>query len=319
MIVEVLYPARLWALLAVPILLAVYLGLLWVKSASKRRQARSSLDNLIHKQAAWKRHAAVVAAVLSLASLVIAWATPIGYTEEPRERATVMVAIDVSNSMKAEDVKPNRIVAAQTAAKDFLGMVPKGFNIGLVIFAGSSSLIVPPTTDRGAVSAAIDNIQLAPSTAIGEGIYSSLDALDLVPPDPNKPDARPPAAIVLLSDGESNMGRSSSGAAQEAKKRGVPVFTIAYGTPGGYVVDRGQRMPVPVNHVELQRVADISGGKKFSATSATELKSVYEGIARSIGYERVQAEVTERYAGYALLFGIVSALAAIALAARWPS
>ncbi len=319
MIVEVLYPVRLWAMLAVPILLAAYLGLLWVKTAAKRRMAPSSLDSLIHKQAAWKRHAAVVAAVLSLASLVIAWATPIGYTEVPRERATVIVAIDVSNSMKAEDVKPTRIAAAQTAAKEFLGMVPRGFNIGLVIFAGSSSLIVPPTTDRGAVAAAIDKIQLAPSTAIGEGIYSSLDALDLVPPDPAHPDARPPAAIVLLSDGESNMGRTSAGAAQEAKKRGVPVFTIAYGTPGGYVVDRGQKMPVPVNHVELQRIADISGGKKFSAASATELKSVYEGIARSIGYEKVQAEVTEQYAGYALLFGIVSALAAIALGARWPS
>jgi Ca-activated chloride channel family protein len=178
---------------------------------------------------------------------------------------------------------------------------------------------VPPTTDRGAVAAAIDRLELAPSTAIGEGIYSSLDALDLVPSDPKNPDATPPAAIVLLSDGESNMGRSSSGAAQAAKKRGVPVFTIAYGTATGYVVDRGQRMPVPVNHVELQRIADLSGGKKYSAASAGELKTVYEGIARSIGYERVQAEVTEKYAGYALLFGIVSALAAIALGARWPS
>lgn len=319
MIVDVLYPVRLWAMLAVPILLAAYLGLVWMKSSAKRRVAPSSLDGLIRRQAAWKRHAAVFAAVLSLASLVIAWATPIGYTEVPRERATVIVTIDVSRSMLAEDVKPTRIVAAQTAAKEFLGMVPKGFNIGLVIFAGTSSLIVPPTTDRGAVAAAIDKVELAPSTAIGDGIYSSLDALDLVAPDPNDPDATPSAAIVLLSDGESNMGRSSAGAAQEAKKRGVPVFTIAYGTASGYVVDRGQRMPVPVNHAELQRIADLSGGKKFSAASASELRSVYEGIARSIGYEKVQSEVTEQYAGYALLFGIVSALAAIALGARWPT
>lgn len=319
MIIEVLHPQRLWALLAVPILLAAYLGLLWVKTSSKRRQGPSSLDGLIRKQAGWKRHAAVATAVLSLASLVVAWATPVGFIEVPRERATVIVAIDVSNSMKAEDVKPNRLVAAQTAAKEFLGMVPKGFNVGLVVFAGSASLIVPPTVDRGAVSAAIDKIQLAPSTAIGDGIYSSLDALDLVPPDPKDPDATPPAAIVLLSDGESNMGKSSTGAAQAAKKRGVPVFTIAYGTPGGYVVDRGQRMPVPVNHVELQRIADLSGGKKYSAASASELKSVYEGIARSIGYEKVQTEVTEKYVFYALLFGVASALAAIALGARWPS
>lgn len=319
MIVEVLHPDRLWALLAVPVLLAAYLGLLWLKSSAKRRVAPSSLDGLIHKQAAWKRHAAVVAAVLSLASLVIAWATPIGYTEVPRERATVIVAIDVSNSMRAEDVKPTRLAAAQSAAKEFLGMVPRGFNIGLVVFAGSATLLVPPTTDRGAVAAAIDNLQLAPATAIGDGVYASLDALDLVPPDPDHPDDTPPAAVVLLSDGASNMGRSSAGAAQAAKKRNVPVFTIAYGTAGGYVVDRGQRMPVPVDHVELQRIADLSGGRKFAAESASELRSVYEGIARSIGYEKVQAEVTEKYAGYALLFGIVSALAAIALGARWPS
>ncbi len=319
MIIEVLYPWRLWFLLLVPALLLVYGGLVWVKAARRRHVAPSSLDRLIRKQAAWKRHVAVFAAVLSLASLVVAWAAPVGYTLQPRERATVILTIDVSKSMLAEDVKPTRLVAAQSAAKDFLTMVPAGFNIGLVTFAGTSTLLVPPTTDRGAVAAAIDNLELAPSTAIGEGIYTSLDALDLVPPDPDRPDETPPAAIVLLSDGESNMPRPSAGAAQEAKKRGVPVFTIAYGTAGGYLIERGQRMPVPVNHTELQRIADLSGGKKFSAASEQELRQVYQNISQSVGYERVQGEITEQYAFYAFCFGIVAALASVALSARWPT
>ena len=137
--------------------------------------------------------------------------------------------------------------------------------------------------------------------------------------DPKNPGQTPPAAIVLLSDGASNLGRSSVTAATDAKKKGVPVYTIAYGTAGGYVVDsRGQKQSVPVDHAELQKVADNSGGKKFSAASAGELKQVYDSIAHQIGYERVEAEITEKYAGIATIFGILTAMAAVSLGARWP-
>lgn len=313
------FPERLWALLAVPVLAAVYLALAWQKGRTGTRRVPGSLEILVRKQAAWKRHVAVAASILSLASLVIAWAMPRGTTLVPRERATVVVVIDVSKSMEATDVKPTRLAAAQAGAKAFLDMIPLGFNVSLVAFAGTSSVIVPPTTDRGTVKASIENLQLAPSTAIGEGIYTALDALALVPDDPKHPGEPPPAAIVLLSDGESNLGRNSATAATDAKKRGIPVYTIAYGTATGYVVDsRGQKQLVPVNHAELQKVADNSGGKKFSAASADELKQVYDSIARQIGYERVEAEVTEQWAGVATLFGILAALAAISLGARWP-
>lgn len=315
---EFIHPERLWALLAVPTLVIAYLVLAWSKSGGRRRQP-GSLELLVRKQAAWKRHVAVFASILSLASLVVPWATPRGYAEVPRERATVLMVIDVSLSMEATDVKPTRLAAAQAGAKSFLQVIPPRFNVALVAFAGTAQLVVQPTTDRGAVSRAIDNLKLQPSTAIGEGIYTGLDALSLVPPDPSDPNASVPAAMVLLSDGASNLGRKSATAAADAKKAGVPISTIAYGTPSGYVIDRnGNRNPVPVDHHELQRVADVSGGQKYSAASAEELKKVYDGIARSIGYEKIEQETTERYAGFAALFGFLAALAAISLASRWP-
>ncbi len=316
---DFIHPERLWALLVVPLLAFVYIVLALRSGRKGRQRVPGSLELLVRRQAAWKRHVAVAASILSLGSLIIAWAMPHGYTEQPRERATVVVVIDVSKSMEAVDVKPTRLAAAQAGAKNFLQILPPRFNVALVAFAGTATLLVPPTTDRGTVSRAIDNLQLAPSTAIGEGIYAGLDALNLVPPDPDHPNEKVPAAMVLLSDGSSNLGRPSASAAADAKKAGVPVNTIAYGTATGYVVDsRGQRNYVPVDHVELQKVADISGGKKFSAASAEELKQVYDNIARSIGYEKVQTETTEKYAGIASLFGILTALACISLAARWP-
>jgi Ca-activated chloride channel family protein len=311
-------PERLWWLLLIPVLLLLYLVLLRRKSARSRTTGITNLDRVLPKQQAWKRHIAVGAAVLSLAALNVAFAKPSDQVDVPRDRATIVLALDVSRSMIAEDVQPNRLDAAKAGAKDFLGMLPPRFNVALVAFAGSASVVVAPTTDRGLVSRAIDNLQVAPSTAIGEGIYSALDAMALAPPDPDHPKDPAPGAIVLLSDGFTNIGRKSATAAQAAKDQKIPIYTIAYGTEDGYVVDQGRREPVPVNHEELQRVADISGGKKFSADSLSSLKEVYASIAKSIGYIKVEQEVTEYYAGWALGFAVLAAMAVIALGARWP-
>ena len=313
---EFLLPHRLWWLLIVPVIGGLYWYLSSLRPRAKRRA--SKLDLVLPKDKAWKRHLAVATALLAIASLIVAYAKPKDYTKVPRDRATVVVAIDVSRSMMAEDVKPNRMEAAQTAAKEFLNLLPPRFNVALVAFAGDSNLVVPPTTDRGVVKRAIDRLEMAPSTAIGDGIYDGLDALKVVPPDPKHPDETAPAAIVLLSDGATNTGRPSISAARDARKQNVPVYTIAYGTATGYVVERGMRQPVPVNHRELKDVADASGGKKLSATSDKELSDAYKQIAQSIGYEKVYVEVTEKYAGFALLFGILATLAVMSLAARWP-
>lgn len=313
---EFLLPHRLWWLVVVPAIGLLYWYLSGLRPRSRQRAGK--LSYVLPRDRAWKRHLAVGLALLAIASLVVAYAKPKDYTDVPRDRATVVVAIDVSRSMMAEDVKPNRMEAAQKAAKDFLQLLPPRFNVALVAFAGDANLIVPPTTDRGAVARAIDNLQMAPSTAIGDAVYSGLNALKLVPEDPAHPGETAPAAIVLLSDGATNTGRPSIDAARDARKQNVPVYTIAYGTATGYVVEGGVRQPVPVNHRELADLARESGGKKLSAASEQELQDAYRQIARSIGYEKVYVEVTQRYAGFAMLFGLAAALAVMSLAARWP-
>ena len=312
------HPERLWILLLVPALLALYALLLARKATRSRRFGIDNLDRVMPKQSAWKRHVAVAAAVLSLAALVVAFAQPKDFVNVPRERATIVVAIDVSRSMEAQDVEPSRIEAVKVAAQQFVDMMPKGFNVSLVAFSGTASVIVPPTTDHGMVNRAIQNLALGPSTAIGEGIYSAMDALALVPPDPLRPDEPTPGAIVLLSDGYTNIGRPSLEAARQAKKFGFPIHTIAYGTANGYVVSNGRREPVPVNPAELAAVSQASGGTAFRAGSTSELTKVYSTIASSVGYEKVDKEVTELYAGIALIFALLASLAVLSLAARWP-
>ena len=168
------------------------------------------------------------------------------------------------------------------------------------------------------MTAAIEALEPAPSTAIGDGIYASLAALAQVPPDPDNPRAVVPARIVLLSDGKTQVGRRSDEAAEAARAQNVPIYTIAYGTANGYIEIGGRREPVPVDRDELERIARISGGEAYTATSAGELKDVYEDIGSSVGKEKVDREVTSRYAGFGLAFAILAALGLISLGARWP-
>ncbi len=312
---EFLRPERLWALAVIPLIGALYLLL-------AGKQVRSTLSSrlrlVIPKDAAWKRHGAVLLALMSLASLVIAWAMPTDFTNQPRDRASIVVAIDVSWSMEATDIEPSRLEAAKESAKQFVQSLPERFNVALVTFAGTANVAVPPTVDRGVVTRALDALELAPSTATGEGIYTSLESLKLVPPDPKDPDAVAPAAIVLLADGATNLGRSSSGAAEVAKEQGVPIYTIAYGTQNGYVESNGERQRVAVDHYELSEIARLANGKKFSAESASELSEIYKAIRSDVGYEKVPAEVTDRYAGLAIIFAVLAAMGVISLGARWP-
>jgi Ca-activated chloride channel family protein len=310
-----LAPHRLWWLLLVPVIAGLYI-LLSARLVPGRRSRR--IDRLLPLESPWKRHFSVVAALLALASLVVAYAQPTAYIDVPRERATVVLAIDVSRSMAATDVQPDRITAAKQAADGFLNMIPAGFNVAIVSFSGTASIVMPPSTDRGAAQRAIDSLQLGPSTAIGEGIYQSLQALTMAPPDPDHPDDPAPGAIVLLSDGATNIGRDSADAAQQAADEGVPIYTIAYGTPGGYVIEDGRRAAVPVDNAEMMNIAKISGGKKYSAQTKQDLSEVYNTIARQIGYDQETAEITQRFAGVALLFAVIAGLGVISLAARWP-
>jgi Ca-activated chloride channel family protein len=220
--------------------------------------------------------------------------------------------------MAAEDVAPNRLEAAQDAATEFVDDLPTGFNVCLVAFAGAPTVLVPPTTDRHPVEEAIANLTLAQSTNIGDAIYAALDAVATIPPDPDHPDDPAPAAIVLISDGESNTGRDSRQAATDSKSMGIPVFTIAYGTPNGYIVNGGYRDPVPVDKEELRAIANLSGGQAYSADSLGQLREVYAGISRSVGYDKEESEITEQFVGYAVVFAGLALLGVMSLAARWP-
>jgi Ca-activated chloride channel homolog len=315
-----LAPSRLWLLALIPALVGLYVWLVQRKRNRNRGMGmgKTMFDLVIPRDRTWLRHLAVGLSILSLLTLTVAFAKPKDQVAVPRERATIVVTIDISLSMEAEDVEPNRLEAAKSAAITFVNSLPPKFNVSLVTFAGTATTVVPPTTDRGVVSAAIQALQPQASTAIGEGIYTSLAALAQVPPDPDNPKAVVPARIVLLSDGKTQVGRRSDEAAQAAKAQSVPIYTIAYGTADGYIEIGGRREPVPVDRAELARVSRISGGEAYTATSAGELKKVYQDIGSSVGKEKVDREVTSRYAGFGLAFAILAALGMISLGARWP-
>ena len=314
-----LAPSRLLILLVIPLLVLAYVF------ASRRKNRRgmrftntSMLDVVVPRQSQWRRHLAVALSLLSLITLTAAFARPKTEIDVPRERATVVLVLDASQSMQATDVQPTRLAAAKQAASDFVEQLPEKYNVSVVSMAGSASVLVPPTTAHNTVENAINSIQLQDSTAIGEGIATGLRALQQAPPDPDNPDSIAPGAIVLLTDGANTTGRAPQQAAVEAKNAKVPIYTIAYGTENGYVDLDGKREPVPVDHDQMRQVAQLSGGQYFAAATSKQLQTVYENIGSEVGYEKADREVTSRFAGYGLALAVLAALGAISLGARWP-
>jgi Ca-activated chloride channel family protein len=312
-------PERLLILIVIPLLVAAYIF------ASRRKNRRgmrftntSMLDVVVPKQSQWRRHLAVALSLLSLITLTAAFARPKTVVDVPRERATVVLVIDASLSMQATDVQPTRLDAAKEAAVDFVNQLPEKYNVAVVSMAGSAAVLVPPTTAHNTVENAIRSIRLQDSTGIGEGIAAALSALRQAPKDPDDPDAVAPGAIVLLTDGKNTVGRAPLQAAGEAKAAEVPIYTIAYGTENGYVELEGKREPVPVDHEAMKEIARLTEGRYFAAATAEELKTVYENIGSSVGYEKADREVTSRFAGYGLALAVLAALGAISLGAKWP-
>jgi Ca-activated chloride channel family protein len=260
-----------------------------------------------------RRHAPAVAVLVSLLLVALAMAKPSVDTKEPLERATVMLALDVSLSMQSNDVAPTRIIAAETAAKEFVKELPAEFNIGLVSFAKAANVIVSPTKDHTAVMSAIDGLQLAEATATGEAVFVCLDAISTVPADGAA--GAPPARIVLLSDGYRTYGRSIDDAAAAAAHANVPVSTIAFGTDEGTVEINGTTQRVPVDRPALQQLAESTKGFFYEAASAEALKQVYQDMGSSIGYRTKAHEITPWFIGIALLFGLTAA----ALSLLWTS
>ena len=315
-----LTPSRLWLLLLVMALAAVYVLIQRRRKAFALRFAASELfESVAPETPGWRRHVPPLVFLVALAVMVAAFAQPARQVRVPRERATVIVAIDVSLSMKATDVEPSRLIAAQVAAKRFIDELPPTLNVGIVSFAGSASVLVSPTLDRLPAHNAIDNLKLAESTAIGEAIFTSLDALLNAPPGDglSGPEDPPPARIVLLSDGQTTVGRPDSQAVDAAIEAEVPVSTIAFGTSSGTIVYddpatavvENEPIPVPVMEDNLRFIADRTNGAFFTAGSLDELEAVYNDIGSAIGYELVDREITDWFVG--------GGLALLALAATF--
>lgn len=312
-----LSPGRLWLLLLVAALAVAYVLQQRRKPAYALRFSELDLlASVLPRSAAWKRHVPAVLVLLALAALTTAFAQPTGEVEVPRERATVVVALDVSLSMLADDVSPDRITAAKRSAADFVEGLPDRFDVGLVSFSGRAGVVVPPTRDHAAVAAAVQGLELDEATAIGDAVLASLEAVSSVAVAPGA--EPPPARIVLLSDGTNTAGRSLEDAAEQARSQGVPVSTIAYGTPDGTVRVGGELIPVPVDADALERLAESTDGAAFTAESGEELSEVYEDIGGQVGTTTEVREITARFAGIGLALTVAAVAAALAWGARLP-
>lgn len=308
---------RLWLLTGVVALAAAYLLM------QKRRRAYAVrftnlplLSSVAPRRPGWRRHLPAAALLFALVAFVTAFAHPTRDSTVPRERATIMMAVDVSLSMQATDVKPDRLRAAKAAASSFVDLVPSRLNLGLVAFSGTAQVLVSPTTDRALLKRSIQTLELGPATAIGEAVFASLGAIAAVPTTPGQ--AAAPARIVLMSDGETTVGRSNDVAAAAAAKAKVPVSTIAFGTEQGTVMVEGTPVYVPVNKQALARLADQTHGSAFTATSGGELKKVYNDIGSSIGYRTVQRDATTWFVGLGLAFAVAAAVGSLVWSSRLP-
>ncbi len=312
-----LAPYRLWLLLLVLGLAVAYVVLQRRKPAfAVRFTELELLASVAPRSPGWRRHVPAAVLLLALAALTVAFARPEADVEVPRERATIVVALDTSISMQALDVPPDRITAAKDAAASFVQGLPDRFNVGLVSFSGNASIVVPPTQDHVAVVSAVRGLPLGPSTAIGEAVFASLQAIRSVPGEPGQ--APPPARIVLLSDGTNTVGRPLALAAEAAREAGVPVSTIAFGTAEGTVEVQGQRIQVPVDGPALERFAASTGGSSFAAESGEELTAVYDDIGSQVGTTTERREVTAAVTGIGLGLALLAALGSLVWGARLP-
>lgn len=310
-------PLVLLALLALPLLLVWYLQQQRVRRAAATAFAAPQLlPSVAPHRPRWRRHLPMLAFALALALLVLAAARPQHTVSVPVERASIMLATDVSGSMLATDVSPSRLIAAKRAARTFLDRVPRAVNVGVLAFNNHASVLQSPTRSRGDARAAIDRMAVSGGTATGEAIASATTALRNVPGENGR---RPPGAMVLISDGTSTYGRDPLEAAREAARLRIPIYTVALGTDHGTIrvpgragrQDRVER--VPPDPRSLAAIAHASGGESFTAASTDGLDAVYERLGSQLGRRDVHRQVTAAFAAG----GLVLLLAGAALSLRW--
>ena len=291
-------PAFLLALLLVPLAALAY------GAAQRRRRAAADAfaspavrASALPRRPGWRRHAPIALYGVALAALAVALARPEVTIALPSEQATIVLATDHSGSMQATDVAPNRLAAVKSAAERFLERVPDRVKVGGVAFDHRAEVLEAPSTDRAPLRAAVRDLQPSGGTATGEALAASLDLVRRGATEGEQP----PAAIVLISDGESTHGRDPLPVAREAAEAGIPVYTVALGTPEGTVVGSdGVSRPVPPDPETLQAIAEASGGRSFTVEDADRLTAVYERLGSQVATEKEPREVTAAFAGGAL-------------------
>jgi Ca-activated chloride channel family protein len=336
-----IWPELLWLLLAVPALVAAYLLVLRRKKKYALRYASLDLvKEAMGTRIGFRRHVPPILFLASLAIMIAAIARPQATVTLPSQHETVILAMDVSGSMRATDVEPNRLVAAQNAAKAFINEQPDSVRVGIVAFAGTATVAQAPTSNKEDLVAAIDRFQLQRATAIGSAILVSLatlfpkDGIDVATfgwgadqkggkgkhdgadrnTGPNNGKPAPPgsyrsAAIILLTDGQRTTGPDSIAAARLAADKGVRVFTVGVGTPEGKIVGfEGWSMHVRLDEETLKTIADITRGEYFYAGTAVDLKKIYESLNSRLVMETKKTEVTALFAAVAALLATVAAL-----------
>jgi Ca-activated chloride channel family protein len=310
-------PVRLFLLLALPVLIAAYVTMQVRRGRYALRFTNLALlDKVAPARPGWRRHVPAAAFLLMLGLFVTGFARPTADVKVPREQATIVLALDVSHSMQATDVRPTRLEGAKQAARTFLDHVPDRFNVGLVSFSGSATVIVAPTTDRRAMLTGIDGLRLGPRTAIGEGVLASLDSIAGF--GAQFGEEAPPGHVVLLSDGTNTAGRSPEEAVRRATQARVPVSTIAYGTPEGVMYQNGQAIPVPVDGPALERLARDAGGRHYQAASGDELRGVYQDIGSSVGHRVERREIWTWFVAAGLLLSCAVAAGSLLWFSRLP-
>jgi Ca-activated chloride channel homolog len=289
-------PAFLLALALVPLAAIAY------GAAQRRRRAAADAfvspavrASALPRTPGWRRHAPIALYGAALAALAVALARPEATVAVPTEQASVVLAIDRSGSMRASDVAPSRLAAVKSAAARFLDRVPRRVNVGAVTYNGQPDVLAAPDTDRAPVRAAIEAIEARGGTASGEGLAAALDLIRRGGAE------RPPGAVVLISDGKSTSGRDPVEVAREAAQLGVPVYTVALGTPDGTVVDaQGNTRDAAPDPATMQAIAEASGGQSFTVEDADRLSAVYERLGSQVATEREPREITAAFAGGAL-------------------
>jgi Ca-activated chloride channel family protein len=313
-------PLVLVALVAVPLLAAGYVALQRDRVRAAAAFAAPHMGpSVAPRRPRWRRHVPLAAFLLAVAILVVAAAKPQRTVAVPVEKAQIMLVTDVSGSMLATDVAPNRLVAARRAAKAFIDEVPKRVNVGIEAFNQAPQVLANPTTDRDALDLALGRLRSSGGTATGEAIQTAVRVLRQAPAQGGK---KPPSAIVLLSDGASTKGVDPLAAAQAAARLRIPVYTVTLGTQGGTItVPRSPddpaagtiTKPVPPDVESLEAIARASKAKSYTAQSASGLSDVYKSLGSQLGTKKEPREITAGFAGAGLALLALGAVMSL----RW--